>query len=193
MKTIKSIGLTVCLAGMLMACNNETKNTTMTDTMGVDSVSDTSNMAMKAASLVGESDATFMKKAAEGGMTEVAAGKIAEANGSTQPVRNFGGLMVKDHTSANNELMALAKMKNVMLPAAIPADMQSHLDEMQKMSGKSFDSHFVDMMVNDHNSTIAMFEEATKSTDPDVKKFASRTLNVIKGHYEMAKKMKSGM
>lgn len=190
---MKTMGFMLCLAGLLTACNNETTNTTKTDSMGVDSLSGTRDMAITTESDVNGSDATFMKKAAEGGMMEVEAGKVADANGSTQPVRNFGALMVKDHTSANKELMALAVKKNIILPSALPADMQTHLDEMKNMTGKAFDTHFIDMMVNDHSSTIAMFEDAAKSIDPDVKKFAGRTLNIIKGHYEMAKKMKAGM
>ena len=45
-----------------------------------------------------------MKKAAKGGMMEVAMGKLAEQNGQSEDVKSFGKRMVTDHSKANDEL-----------------------------------------------------------------------------------------
>jgi putative membrane protein len=47
-------------------------------------------------------DKTFMKKAAKGGMMEVAMGKLAEQNGQSDDVKSFGKRMVADHSKAND-------------------------------------------------------------------------------------------
>jgi putative membrane protein len=49
-------------------------------------------------------DRAFMKKAAKGGMMEVAMGKSAEQNGQSDNVKSFGKRMVTDHSKANDEL-----------------------------------------------------------------------------------------
>src|SRR5687768_18312704 len=63
------------------------------------------------------SDRKFMTDAAADGMAEVALGKLAAEKGSTQAVKEFGKMMVDDHTKANAELKSLAEKKDVTLPA----------------------------------------------------------------------------
>lgn len=190
MKTLKTLGLIVCCSGILMACNNNAEKTTTVDSMTVDSLSDTS---LNATGPVDDSASTFMKTAAEGGMMEVEAGKLAETNGGSQAIKDFGALMVKDHTKAGNELAQLARDKNVTLPTELSGAMKSHLEAMRKMTGKAFDKHYMDMMVNDHKSTVTVFENATFNKDADVKAFAEMTLTVIKGHLETAKKLNGSL
>jgi putative membrane protein len=123
-------------------------------------------------------DKAFMKDAAEGGMMEVAMGRVAEKNASDSQVKNFGAQMVKDHGKANNELKGLAKQENVELPA-------------EKEAGKwKSDKDYMDMMVKDHEKDLAAFEkQAKEGSDPDVKTFASKTAKVVRKHLDMAKEI----
>ena len=63
-------------------------------------------------------DASFYKNAAEGGIAEVEAGKLAQQKSSNPDVKNFGAMMVKDHTAANDKLKALADSKSISLPSS---------------------------------------------------------------------------
>src|SRR5881398_3992312 len=65
-------------------------------------------------------DKTFMKKAAKGGMMEVAMGKLAEEKGQSDDVKSFGKRMVADHSKANDELKKIASQKNAKLPTKEP-------------------------------------------------------------------------
>ena len=62
-------------------------------------------------SSLSEKDKTFMKKAAKGGMMEVAMGKVAEQNAQSDDVKSFGKRMVTDHSKANDELKSIASKK----------------------------------------------------------------------------------
>ena len=62
------------------------------------------------------SDATFAMKAADGGMTEVEAGKLAQQNGGSQDVKDFGAKMVEDHGKANDTLKCIAEKTKMTLP-----------------------------------------------------------------------------
>jgi putative membrane protein len=62
-------------------------------------------------------DKTFMKKAAKGGMMEVAMGKLAEQDGQSDDVKSFGKRMITDHSKANDELKSIAQQKGVKLPS----------------------------------------------------------------------------
>ena len=121
-------------------------------------------------------DKTFMKKAAKGGMMEVAMGKMAEQNAQSDDVKSFGKRMVTDHSKANDELKSIASKKGVQLPS------KAH-------SGKwTSDKTYMDMMIKDHEKDLAEFkEEASSGSDPDVKKFADDTAKIVQEHLDLAK------
>lgn len=195
---MKKMNLILCcfaLCGVFTACNSGTD--TGTSTTSTSSTTDSSSMSTNttasaapasttpAASKtpLGAADSAFMMKAAMGGMMEVSAGTAAQSNAVNDRVKANGSMMVTDHTKANTELMALASSKGVTLPAALPADQQKHLDDMAKMKGKAFDSHYISMMMNDHKKDIAEFEkEANSGMDADLKAWAAKTLPTLKMH-----------
>jgi len=149
---------------------------------------DTTTKAAGGVMKVDKDDADFAVKAANGGMAEVAMGKMAQQKGMSQEVKDFGAKMVTDHTKANDNMMALAKQKNITLPAAISNDEQKKMDDMGKKSGKDFDKAYVHEMVDDHNKDVKDFEDASKNLkDADLKAFATTTLPTLKMHQTMIK------
>jgi putative membrane protein len=144
----------------------------------------------KAAGAGKSTDAAFIKKAANGGMTEVELGKIAAKNGTKDEVKSFGERMVKDHGKANDDLKSVAAKMNAEVPDKVNAKHQAMIDKFSKMSGESFDTAYVKAMVKDHEKDIAEFEKAQGEVkNEDLKKFISDTIPVMKEHLEMAQKM----
>lgn len=132
--------------------------------------------------------AAFMDIAAIGGMMEVDLGKLALEKSGNAQVRKFAAQMVADHAKANKDLKAIAVKLERLLPATYPADVKAHMDEMKKLSGKEFDIHYMDMMVNDHVKTLGLFRSAS-SLRHEVRDFAERMLPVLEKHYQMAKEI----
>jgi putative membrane protein len=73
-------------------------------------------------SSLNERDKTSMKKAAKGGMMEIALGRLAEQNGQSAELKSFGSRMVTDHSKANDELKSIAAKKGVKLPSKEPSE-----------------------------------------------------------------------
>jgi putative membrane protein len=131
-------------------------------------------------SSVSVKDKTFMKKAARGGMMEVAMGKLAEQNGQSDDVKSFGKRMVTDHGKANDDLKSIAGKKGVKLPSKEPTEKWNS------------DKAYINMMVKDHEKDLAEFQdEANNGSDPDVKKFAEDTTKVVQEHLDLAKQTQS--
>jgi putative membrane protein len=101
---------------------------------------------------VSKDDATFVVNTANAGMTEIQAGQVAGQKGMAKDVKDYGAMMVKDHTMAADKLKAIAASKNITLPPAISPDMQKNIDDLQKKDGKDFDKAYLSMMVDDHKS-----------------------------------------
>ncbi len=171
--------------------SDSTASTTMSsDSNKMASSTDTSKMAM-----VSDEVKNFSKDVAADGMFEVEMGKIAMKNAGTQSVKDFGQMMVNDHTKINDELKALAAKKMVDLPQTVTADQQKTIDKMSKETGKTFDKDYVPMMVDGHKNAIAAFKSAgDKITDSDYKDFILKTMPTLQKHLDaiqaIRKKMK---
>jgi putative membrane protein len=131
----------------------------------------------------------FVKKAAMGGMTEVALGKVAAANGGSDEVKDFGNQMVKDHTTINDNLKEVAGKMGLEVPAELDAPHQGMVDRMNKMSGPAFDKAYVKAMVKDHQMDVAEFEKAEGMVkNEDLKKFISDSVPTMKEHLDKIQK-----
>lgn len=159
--------------------SDSTSTTTSGDTNKMmSSSSETSKMTM-----VGDDAKDFSKDAAQGGMMEVQLGNIAMKNGGTQAVKDFGKMMVDDHTKINDQLKDLASKKMVDLPSAVSDDQQKDIDKLSKETGKQFDKDYVSMMVKDHKADIDAFKKnEQKISDADYKSFISNALPTLQKH-----------
>jgi putative membrane protein len=141
----------------------------------------------------GNADSRFVMQAAEGGMMEVAKGKVAAQKGAHEGVKQFGQKMVDDHTKAGDELKSIASGKNITLPGETPKPpMQAMLAKLEKLDGAAFDRAYVDDQIRDHEKTIALFErEAKTGKDPELKAFAEKTLPTLKEHLTAVRDLKA--
>lgn len=135
-------------------------------------------------------DTTFVKMAASDGMHEVELGKIGAAQAKNDDVKKFAEMMVKDHSKANEELKAAAKAANIGVPDKIDDKHQKHIDAFKDYKGSDFDGDYIKHMVADHTEAVALFTRASKELkDKELRDFATKTLPVIQGHLEQAKKL----
>src|SRR5438552_2331888 len=91
-------------------------------------------------------DGSSMKKAAIGGMDEVELGKLAQQNGQSQQVKDFGSRMVQDHSQAGDQLKAIAQQKGVQLPDQLDGEHRAMRDRLAKLQGDQFDRAYMRLM-----------------------------------------------
>jgi len=142
--------------------------------------------ATGAAANASRRDRGFVTDAAASGMAEVMLGKLAQAQGASPEVKQYGAQMVADHTKANEELMALAQARNIAPPAQPTAAQQRMHDNMAKLQGNAFDRLYMATMVKDHTKAVSLFEKQSKSgDDAELKAFAQKTLPTLQEHLKM--------
>jgi putative membrane protein len=134
----------------------------------------------------GADPATFVKKAALGGMTEVETSKLAASKAEDPQVRSFAQKMVTDHTKANDELKSLAKKKGWTLPTSLDAEHKAIVQKLSAKSGADFDAAYSKQMMQDHEKTVALFKGATQSSDADLAQWAEKTLPTLEKHEQLA-------
>jgi len=146
-----------------------------------------------AAVAASDPDASFFKNAAEGGIAEVDAGNLAQEKGTSAKVKEFGAMMVKDHSAANEKLKTLASTKGVDLPTSASIGQMANKAKLEVLKGDTFDSSYIKGQVKAHQDTIALFKkEAMGGQDPEAKAFAKATLPTLQAHLKAINAIAAG-
>lgn len=146
--------------------------------------------------MLSATDTDFAAAAAQGGMAEVQMAQLAVQKATSKDVQKYARQMIKDHTKANNNLMKIARKKQMTLPTMPNADQQQMMSQLQSASGADFDRMYIEMAgVQSHQTMQGLFQNYIgNGTDAELKSFASKTLPTVQKHLRMAQEMtRAGM
>ena len=128
-------------------------------------------------------DQTFFKHAAEGGIAEVEAGELAQKKGNSQDVKDFGAMMVKDHTAAKQKLQSIAAGESIKLPTTSSAGQMASKAKLEVLTGDTFDKSYIKNQITAHEQTAALMKkEIASGTDAQAQAFAKETLPTVQAH-----------
>jgi len=167
------------------------KDDATTTTTATDTATPADTGTPTAAAPVADSHAAqFLTDAIRGDNAEIKAGQAAQSMGSSQGVKDFGKMLVDDHTKARDQASQVAMAMNVPVPSDTPPEADKDLKMAMGMSGAGFDKDFIAMEVKDHKNDIAKFEAEAKSSDPSqVTDLAKQTVPVLKKHLQTAQSL----
>jgi putative membrane protein len=132
-------------------------------------------------------DRNFMHDASIANLSEIAAGQIASSRGNNAAVREFGEMMVDEHTKAQSELVAIGNSLNVDLPDEPDSMHKAEAAMLQTLSGATFDSVYIAAQIRDHGNARDLFRtEKIGGSNREVKDYAERTLPHIEMHLAKA-------
>jgi len=132
-------------------------------------------------------DTDFVRKASSGNLTEIALGKLANDQASSDDVKKYAARMVADHTQANEKLGKLAGSKGIQIATAPDVAQQQDIDRLKGLDGAAFDRAYSDLMVRSHKLTTGLYDlEASKGEDVEIRAFARDALPVLREHEKLA-------
>jgi putative membrane protein len=130
---------------------------------------------------------------------EIHMGAMAKEKSQSADVKAYGDKLVKDHTDADDQVLALAKKEGVALETPSQEGMMAQHDASKHMKGMAdlsaktgadFDKSFAQMMVDGHKKNIAKLQKADGSlTDPDAKALVEKLLPTLQEHLAIAQKI----
>ena len=139
-------------------------------------------------------DKDFLQTAAEGGLFEVMAGKLAAEQASNPQVKQFGQWMVTQHSQLNADLKPFLDKANIPVPTELKGKEKSEYEKLQGLQGDAFDQAYVPMMVKDHKNDLNAFEmEATQTQMPGLRAAVMHGEQVITAHLKRIKKISKSM
>lgn len=150
--------------------------------------------AQNAAGAATMTDQQFVDMAAQTDMVEANLGQMAQDMAASQTVKQYGQMLVTDHTADYKKLQSIAPQANVTVPDAIDAmHNKMMIDPLQKLKGKQFDMHYIHEMVTGHTKAIAAYKkEANDAMNPMIKSYAQDAIPVLQKHLDDAKAIEQG-
>jgi putative membrane protein len=135
------------------------------------------------------SDQQFVAFAAETDMVEANLGQLAQSVASSQGVKDYGQMLVTDHTQDYGQLSSAAQPASLTVPNAIDAEHnKAMIDPFQKLKGAAFDHKYIQEMIAGHTKAIAIYKkEAADAQNPAIKTYAQTALPVLEKHLDGAK------
>jgi len=131
---------------------------------------------------------------------EVQTGQIAEQKGTSNEVRDFAKMIVKDHQAMQKEADELAMKANLTpQPPAQAEQKRAAADQMVQQlnataKGAEFDRAFIDGQVQAHQQTLTELQQLQSSVDnADVRALIEKAIPKVQGHLEHAQKIQSGL
>jgi putative membrane protein len=100
----------------------------------------------------------------EDNQSEIELGALAQARGQAEAVRQFGAMLVSEHTEADEKLIGYAADRTIDLaragrarPGPVESPTRAQLDELH---GAEFDRAFIALTIEDHEEVVAYVREA---------------------------------
>jgi putative membrane protein len=131
---------------------------------------------------------------------DIDAGKLAETKGSTQEVKDFGKLMVTDHSGVNKSAKDLVtKLHVTPEPNDTSKSLQKGGDEnmaaLKKLSGAAFDKAYVDHEVAYHQAVLDAVDNTLipSAQNAELKALLVKVRPAFVAHLEHAKQLQSSL
>jgi putative membrane protein len=133
----------------------------------------------------------FLTDAAQGDAAEIKMGTLAEKNGGSAEMKEYGKTLVTDHTKAGQQVKATAQQVGTTVEEQPNSEQQKDYDKLAKLKGAEFDKEFARMSVEDHQKDIAKFQKEASANDGPVSDLAKQQLPVLQKHLQMAQSLQS--
>jgi putative membrane protein len=148
----------VCAVALAAACNSNARTDNRNEPAAIGTAGEADHTA------VHDSEKDFINHQLADGSAEVELGKMASERAANPDVKRFAQMMVQDHTSAGNELKAVASKYGIQPAPALDDKHQDLMNRLSKLRGAEFDREYISAMVDDHENAVDSLESRVDST-----------------------------
>jgi putative membrane protein len=135
----------------------------------------------------------FVTNAAISDMYEIEAGKIAQQKGKAQGVKDFGKMMVADHTALSSAMKPLIAAAGKTAPPGLDERRKGMIDNLNAAAPADFDKVYLDQQDAAHNEALTLMQGyAQRGDDAGLRDAASKAVPKIQAHLDHVQQLKAG-
>jgi putative membrane protein len=132
---------------------------------------------------------------------EIEAGQLAQKKGGSAQVKDYGSMLVQDHTNAEQQVQTVADEMHVDLTNTkelTQADYQhvrmhrAQMERLQRLSGKAFDQTFAQLMSAAHQRAIDLVKSSDVQAKGNLKDLVGTLLPELQKHKDVADQILAG-
>jgi len=132
----------------------------------------------------------FLRIAAEAGLFEIEASRIAIARGGSAAVRRFAEATLRDRVSIDTDLQQLAESVDVALPSQLGDTLRARLAVLASLTGNDFDRAYArNVGIMAQEEALLAFERTANQEGERVERFAASQLPGLRKHLEWARQL----
>lgn len=185
--------LLTALSLPLAACNSssDTPAGEATTATTADMGTAGTGMTSGAPAAMASSDQQFVDAVAASDMFEIQSAQLAQAKASSKAVKDFAAMMIDHHTKSSADLKqaALGASPSVPVTPRPTATQQADLDALRNAAG-DFDKRYAQQQVAAHEAAKGLLSDYSAVGAPGpLRDFASKTVTVVSGHLDQARKL----
>jgi putative membrane protein len=144
-----------------------------------------------------DSDQKILGKLFQGDTSEVETGKFVQKHATAPATQAFASRMVEDHSTLSRKIKDWATKSSVSLPAG-PNNSKDEgrklLEDLGKLAGRSFDVHYIEAMLEDHQKDVAEVQKyMAENPDSALKPLLKETLPILQNHLRVAENVAGGL
>lgn len=130
------------------------------------------------------SDAEFMVEVMAGSLREIELAEIAMEHTSSDEVKEFANMMIREHQNIVQQLDSIAQITNATLPDVPDDEAVTDMNKLTtKKRDKDFDETYMRMTYTHHQNQVKFFEkELEQEHNKYIKEWAQQTLTTINRH-----------
>ncbi len=178
---VATLALVACQKNADTGSNVAITNDTSMTTTNTSESSDMGNVAGAAIA-----DKAFLTEAIKGDNAEVALGKLAATQASSDKAKELGTMLVTDHGAHKDKVASLLKAAGGTATDSSAPDAIATQNLLRGKSGAAFDAAFKKAAIADHQKDIAKYEKQAAGNDPATAQLAKDTLPTLKKHLAAA-------
>jgi putative membrane protein len=144
--------------------------------------------AMAQTKQVDKDSQKFIKSAIQGDIAEIDIGKLAQEKSQNEAVKQYGAMLVKDHSEHKAKAEEVASQLGVQPPTGSSVGSKATYAKLKVLSGTTFDRSFAKSMVKDHQEDIKEFQKESSKSDA-AGKLAKESLPTLQKHLQAAQSL----
>jgi putative membrane protein len=136
--------------------------------------------------------ADFIKAAATTDEFERQEGRMAQRDGASAQVRDFGQMMVRDHTNTTMALKRAIHSAGLPIPGVphLTAEQKANVAALNGLHGADFDHAYIAQQIQAHETALGVMRAYAASGDnPTLRKAAASTVPIVEHHLAAARKI----
>ncbi len=139
------------------------------------------------------SDRRFLTQASRLGEKELMLSRMAETRAVNPQVRAFAAQLVREHTSAHEELTALVAGRKAHIEKRDATEVREEQKKWAEKKGGDFDGDYLVAVINCHQDSIDALENGVDSDVPQIAAYAKKMLPIMKGHLARAESLEASV